>query len=159
MGDWLVSQVPVQVDVLYRVKPAFALGGYFSWGFAHAGGDAADACELRGDGCSASVVRIGAQAIWSLPPIGRVAPWLGAGLGYEWNRLEGEERSTFEGFEFPGLQAGGDLAIGERLSVGPFAMIAVGQYARGAYGDVDGALPEKKVHAWLELGVRGRFGL
>jgi hypothetical protein len=159
-SDWIEGQVPVQLDVLYAATPRIAVGGYVSYGFGRLGGDAAAACEAEGGDCSASVVRAGAQGIWTFRPVGRVVPWAGVGFGYEWARVAGGGAEVaFHGFEYLNLQAGGDFQVARRLRVGPWLMLAVGEYGRAKVGDVDRGLLSTKTHAWVGLGLRGRFDL
>lgn len=174
-GDWLKSQVPLQVDGLYRVNPRLALGAYFSYGFAQTGGDASDVCGLPGTDCSASVRRFGVQGTFSLDPHGRIEPWLGANIGYEWSTLEdtdptGTVKTEFKGWEYLGLQGGADWRLGASVAVGPFLHASIGRYGEGdlsgsssivgeRFGTSGGSLDDKKLHGWITIGARVRFDL
>jgi opacity protein-like surface antigen len=168
MSDWVKSQVPVQIDALFRVSPNLGIGGYFSYGFGQTGGDIGDACDISGVDCSARVTRLGLQAIYSFATAGQLVPWAGAGIGYEWNTLEIEEAgesfdATWKGFEFLNLQAGADYKVNEQFSVGPYVLFALGQYdeadVSGTILNLSEDIPDKQMHEWLSFGVRGKFDL
>ncbi len=155
MSDWVKSQVPLQLDALVRLTPAFGVGGYFSYGFGQTG----DACDFPGADCTARVTRVGAQATWSFVGM-RFLPWIGAGIGYEWNKLDdGTEEATFKGWEYLNLQAGGDYKVSDQLSVGPYVMFALGQYDEVDDGGASVSIPDKKMHEWLSFGLRGKLDL
>ena len=153
MSDWTQGQIPLQLDVLYRVTPRVRVGGYFSWGFGLPG----DACD--GLDCTAAVTRLGVEGTFAFTG-GSFVPWVGAGIGYEWNTVDaGAEKGSFTGFELLGLQAGGDFVVSPRLSVGPYAMFSLGQYDEGAIDGSKGPIRDRRMHQWLSLGVRGTFDL
>ena len=90
----------------------------------------------------------------------RFLPWIGAGIGYEWNKLDdGTEEATFKGCEFLNLQAGGDYKVSDQLSVGPYVMFALGQYDEVDDGGASVSIPDKKMHEWLSFGLRGKLDL
>jgi hypothetical protein len=158
MSDWNEAQVPLQVDALFRLSPQLALGGYFSYGFGQTG----DVCDFPGADCDGRVTRVGVQGIYTLATTGSLAPWFGAGFGYEWNTIDdGFDEATFEGWEYLNLQAGGDFRVGPRFWVGPYVMFSIGQYGdvetSGVSGDFDGSIPDKTLHQWLSFGLRGKF--
>jgi len=65
---------------------------------------------------------------------------------------------SLSGFEFLNLQGGLDWKIGGKFSLGPFAMLSIGQYSNAEI-DGDEAEIDEAVHQWFQLGVRGRFDL
>ena len=161
MSDAMSSQIPVQLDLLWRFGQLSA-GAYGSWGLGQASGDACKA----GASCSASVVRVGAQALWAWEPFGeaRILPWAGAGLGWEWafqsaERLGSRTSYTWSGAELA-LQGGAEWPIAGRFGVGPFLLLGGGRYAREAVdtsadsGSAD--IGTKAFHVWIHVGVRGR---
>jgi hypothetical protein len=161
MSDALTSQIPVQLDALWRVGRASA-GAYASWGLGQPDGEACSG----GASCSASVVRAGVQGQWSLEPLGemRIAPWLGLGLGWEWafqrrERLGSRTSFTWSGAEVA-VQGGADWPLADRFGVGPFVLVGGGRYAREAVSTSvesgSAAIDSKAVHLWIHLGVRGR---
>jgi hypothetical protein len=155
MDEWVKSQVPVQLDAMYRVTPNVGLGAYLSYGFGQTG----DVCDFAGADCSARVTRLGVQATYSFAGQ-QFLPWIGAGIGYEWNTIDdGTDEATFTGWEFLNLQAGGDYKVNEQLSVGPYAMFSIAQYGDGEIGGFSAPISDKKMHEWLSFGVRGKFDL
>ena len=168
MGDWVKAQVPIQVDALYRVNARLALGAYFSYGFAQTGGASSDVCDLQDTDCSANVRRFGVEASYAFARHGRVEPWIGANIGYEWNTLEvsdptGSVKTEFKGWEYLGLQGGADWRLGEKVAAGPFLHASLGRYGEGdlsgAFGSAGGSIDDKKLHGWITLGVRVKLDL
>lgn len=161
MSDGVHAQAPLQLEGAYRVLPRLDVGAYASYGLGQVG----KVCEGT---CSASVLRLGAQATWRFDAIRRVTPWAGAGLGYEWARYRASEGGdtlevTLHGLELVQLQGGADWSLGSRFTVGPFAALSLGRYTRldvtSPYGDSKGATPSRATHSWIALGVRGTYGL
>lgn len=167
MSDWTKSHVPLQLEVLFKTIPQLAIGPYLSYGWAQAGGDLKSECDGAGVDCSASTLRLGVEAIFTVPLPGQFAPWVGAGVGYEWSKVHlsvpgASGDVKFSGFEFLNLQAGGDFKIAPRFRAGPFLQLNVVQYSNvDTTGDVSGPtdIPSKKFHDWFQLGVRGSFDL
>lgn len=167
MSDFIEAQIPLQVDLMFHVVPGLSIGPYFSYGFGRTGGDTDDVCSLSGVDCTASIMRLGAQVTYTLPP--PLPLWVGAGIGYEWSKLkvEGGGESgeiKFRGMELINLQVGADFLATPALRFGPFAMLSLGRYsnadATGAFsGGAEASIPDKKLHEWLEIGLRGMFDL
>lgn len=168
MEDWSDGQVPVQVDVMFRLLPGLAIGPYFSYGFGFTSGDLdTEVCDVSDVDCSARNMRLGLQATYSLPAAVGFAPWAGIGTGYEWNKLDietpaGDGELEVRGWEIVNLQLGADFAT-PLVRVGPFVMLSVGRYGEGdssGFGVTGGGdIEEKKIHEWLQIGIRGMFDL
>jgi len=171
LGDYWKNQIPLQVDVGFKLSPALTLGGYVSYGFSSAG-DVADAelCSLTDVDCSLSIVRLGVQLDYAFETASpSVVPWFGVGTGYEWARIKadgpvGEAKLTDKGWEILNLQVGADFKAGPSFAVGPFAQYAFGKYTRIELEDEDGNtlggdVEDTAMHGWFQIGVRGRFGL
>ena len=159
MTDVLPLQFPIQLDALWRVGP-FSAGLYGSWGPGRAGG-----CG-PGTTCSATVWRAGLEATWTFSA-GRSEPWIGLASGYEWasvDRTHGATvTTTLRGFEPAAVQGGIEWPVGRWLALGPYALVGLGRYATVSvdtgYGSASEPVPNRAVHAWLHLGVRGRLVL
>jgi hypothetical protein len=170
MSDWTRGQVPLQLEMLFKATPQLAIGPYFSYGWARLGHDLeSQVCDVPGIACSASIVRLGVEALYTIPQRGQFEPWLGFGLGYEWSKLHASGAGVsgeikFSGLEFLNLQVGGDFKVSRRFGLGPFMKLAFARYSNAdATGDFSGMgptdIPDEKVHEWLEIGVRGAFDL
>lgn len=164
MSDWISGQIPLQLDVMFHVIPGLSVGPYVSYGFGRVGGELKNqVCDMTGVDCSSSDVRLGVQATYTLPP--PLPFWVGAGIGYEWSKLtaEGGGESIdvkFRGWEVLNLQGGLDFLASPLLRVGPFMMLSLGRYDHGsASGFGGGSIETKKMHEWIEIGVRGMFDL
>jgi hypothetical protein len=161
LKETVKSQIPIQVDALYKFTPDFAAGAYLSYGFGQLNSDFADFCDFNGVDCSLRNLRFGVQGIYTFNQANAsMIPWVGAGFGYEWNTLKGSAggasvEATESGFEFLNLQVGGDFKVNEQFAIGPYAQLSIGQYS-----NIEGAsIPEKAMHQWLGFGIRGKFDL
>ncbi len=161
MSDWVKSQVPVQVDAMYRFTPEWAAGVYFSYGFGQLSSTISDLCSAYGKSCSASNTRFGVQGAYTFTTVSpSFVPWAGLGIGYEWNTVdEAGTKGTFKGWEYLNLQLGGDYKVNPKFAVGPYVLFAIGQYGEGEIAGVSGSVTEKTTHEWLSFGVRGKFDL
>jgi hypothetical protein len=161
MSDTIKSQIPIQLDGLYKVTPDISVGGYFSYGFSQLNSDLSSACDSAGVSCSGSNMRLGVQARYTFNSVkAPMVPWAAAGLGYEWNSLKGEfggvsVEATETGFEFLNLQLGGDYRVNEKFAIGPYVQFSVGQYS-----SIEGeSISEKSMHQWLGFGIAGKYDL
>jgi hypothetical protein len=156
LGDVVSGQIPLQLDAMWRLDRSWSLGVYFQYGFATLAGAFCPA----GATCSGQNLRLGAQAAYAFAG-GGTGPWIGAGLGAEWQRAAvttgGVENDLrLFGFEFLNLQAGWDFRPSPGLSLGPFAAFTMGQYGTAASGGATQSL-STALHEWIQLGVRGAF--
>jgi outer membrane protein W len=168
LSDVTKSQIPLQVDALYKVMPNLGVGLYFAYGFGQQGELAKELCT-GGVDCSLSSMRLGVEATYAFDKLGQMEPWVGAGLGYEWSKLTAEAGGqkaeiSMDGFEFLNLQVGGDYKVSPNFAVGPFLMMSVSQYSNQKTSDpingtVSGDIQDKGVHEWLQFGLRGKFDI
>jgi hypothetical protein len=95
------------------------------------------------------------------------APWLGAGLGWEWasQRRERLGAATTTSWNGPEVAAQGGLewrVWRRELGVGPFVLFGLGRYQRVSVDTGQGSASEDilnhAAHGWLQLGVRGTWG-
>lgn len=170
----IAGQIPLWLDVGYRVSPNVFVGLYTHYGIGFVGDDIDMACQQSSQiSCSASDVRLGLQLHYHVSPAENVDPWIGPGIGYEWLSLgfEGAGASfstTASGFEFLNVQGGVDFAPAEHFYLGPFVSFSLDQYfdisvdCSGAIPCMDlasiaGDIPDKSLHEWLVFGVRGGY--
>ena len=160
MTDVIPVQFPLQLDALWRVGPASA-GIYGSWGPGRAG-----ACGAATT-CSARDWRVGLEATWTFATAGQFEPWVGLASGYEWAIVDrthgGTVTTALRGFEPIAVQGGIEWRLGRWVALGPYALVGVGRYTDVSvdtgYGSVSEAIPNRAVHAWINLGARGRLVL
>jgi outer membrane protein W len=176
LSDGISGQIPIQIDLGYRVIPNLTIGLYGQYGFGFVGDQISDGCDASSQiSCSAHDIRLGIQAHYHFQPREKLDPWIGLGLGYEWLGIsvEGgglEVSTTLHGFEFFNFQAGLDIAVAEHFYIGPVLTLSFAQFSSasvdcsssasglcgqmfGASGDID----EKALHEWLMIGVRGVY--
>jgi hypothetical protein len=158
LGDVVSGQIPVQLEAAWRFDRSFRLGLYAQYGFASVAGAFCPA----GASCSGQNLRLGAEAAYALGT-GRTRPWIGAGLGVEWQTAKvtaggvGNDLQLF-GLELLNLQAGVDFRPSAALGLGPFASFSLGQYLTVTSGGASLTLAAA-LHQWFQLGVRGAFDL
>ena len=166
LSDGVKSQIPIQLDATYQLTPSFSLGGYASYGFGQLGGEFDQLCDAAD--CSARVVRLGVQGIYSFAPMGQLRPFAGVGAGYEWGSLTaeagGQEASvSYRGFELLNLTAGADYLVSPQLAIGPYVGFSVGRYSDTSVDtgtmEISSEIDQKAMHEWLQFGIRGRFDL
>lgn len=151
LKDSVSGMIPIWLDLGYMVTPNIMVGLYAQYGIMMLNSDVKDAC----DDCSASGMRFGLQGQYHLSPADSLDPWFGLGVGYEMFNFKsplGDANAT--GLEFANIQAGADFKAGDSLGVGPFASFSIGQYSKVEGNDI----PEKGMHQWLVLGVKGTMG-
>ena len=137
LSDGVSGMIPLQLDLGYRVSPAFSIGGYVMYGIGFSATTFRNPVTRptisRGSApdCSARDVRLGIQAQFHFLPKKKLDPWLGAGLGYEWldtrQDTSGGGREglsvTGKGFEFINLQGGLDIKVAPGLAIGAVLVI------------------------------------
>jgi hypothetical protein len=97
-----------------------------------------------------------------------VSPFVGAGLGRERSGYRatdptGSATIRYEGLQWIDLQLGADWALAPPVFLGAFVSNSFGRYdtvsASGSGAIFTGDIAEKKVHSWLQVGVRLRWDL
>jgi hypothetical protein len=151
--------LPVQIDVGYRLSPALSVGAFASYALgridAHVVADA-------GVDHGATVLRAGLRASYALERLSPVVvPWAGLGAGYERMRLDLGTTYTYLGWELVTLEAGADWKVRSSFRIGPVFAWSLGGYDRlEIHPDPDGSsggIAARGRHAWVTLGLRGRF--
>jgi hypothetical protein len=161
--DELVAvSIPLQLDAGVTLSGRWFVGGYvqYGWNVLQLG-----QCKV-GESCSLTGLRVGVQALFSLYDQGDT-PWFGIGSGWEWlfTRYSSASFTTtldVSGWEYVSFQAGYDVVVAPGWKVGPWISGSVGEFSRASLGYdgqvTDGNIPNKALHGWLQLGVRGTFG-
>jgi hypothetical protein len=161
VGNWVAWTVPIQIDAGARIGPVF-VGGFGSYAFGKAG-SALENASTR----SAGDVRVGFEVLWHFAPEGKVDPWAGLGVGYEWLTLNATVGTlgasvTVRGFEFVNAQAGIDFPLGRTFRIGPCLQLTLAQYS-SASGELttpratfpgSGDIQAKTLHSWINVGLR-----
>ncbi|MGZ3474921.1 MAG: hypothetical protein ACXWUG_11955, partial [Polyangiales bacterium] len=174
LSSGITGQIPIWLDVGYRINPNIYAGVYFQYGIilAKKGTDPGNCPDAAS--CSGSDMRFGVNAQYHLMPDQSFDPWVGVGIGYEILSLKEsangrDGKSSAKGLEFLNLQVGGDYKVAPNLGIGPFISFSLGQYSGASVDngagstdiDFDGEAgrPKKALHEWLTIGLRGTFGL
>lgn len=160
MSDTFGGNVPIWLDLGYRIDRSMFIGAYLQYAFGTVDGLADQLCTSFGEDCSTSVLRIGVEFLYKFMPDASFAPWVGIGIGYESASLDESAgpisvSTEFNGFEFLNLQVGGDFKVGSNFALGPYLALSVAQYS--SVGGVD--IATTKTHEWLQFGLKGTFDL
>jgi hypothetical protein len=161
--DELVAiSIPVQVDVGLTLHRRWFVGAYagYAWDVLQIG-----QCKV-GQSCSVTGLRLGVQATYAFRDHG--GPWAGLGTGWEWmftrySSTEFTTRLDVGGWEYAIFQVGWDVEVSPAWMVGPWITGSVGEFSRASMS-VDArnqeiAIPNRAVHGWIQLGVKGSFSL
>lgn len=160
ISDAFTGFLPIWLEGGYRFNPNLFVGAFFQYALG-----LAKNCD-PGFSCSGSDLRFGVEAHFHLLPSQKVDPWAGVGVGYEWLNIR-ESRGSLNidggarGFEFVSLQAGADMALTDKFSVGPFVALTLAQYgivsASGGGPPISQNIQRTSLHELLLFGVRGAF--
>jgi len=173
LGDFISAQVPLWLDVGYRLNSNLYLGGYFQYGFGVVNDDRQGVCRNANVDCSASDIRLGVMGRYALGTLGQSTPWVGLGFGYEWAKYSIHQSllgssstdATSSGFEIANLQFGLDFPLTSRVLIAPFLSVSFGQFQSRSTKTVAGALTttldedydDKSLHEWILIGARFAF--
>ena len=173
VGDYVAGQIPLWLDVGYRIDSDFYVGGFVQYGFGIVNDDRQDACRIDNVDCSASDTRLGVMGRYHLPVGSQLLPWLGFGVGYEWGTFSLHQSllgssntdSTWSGFEFANLQVGADYHVVPKVALAPFVSVSIGQFRHISTQTVTGTtttttdedVAATSLHEWILIGVRAAF--
>jgi len=160
-------KVPLGIDLGYRFN-RWVWGDLF---FDLAPGSAASALCAGGASCSASDFRLGAAVLFRLAPRSWLDPWLGVGLGIEVLNAKGYDAATaaprewsWFGYELPFVEAGVDVAMSDRISVGPWASLTIARFTKESIKPsggttLTGTIQDRATHRWLSAGLKATLRL
>jgi hypothetical protein len=162
LSTFVSGAVPLEIAVRYRFTPKFSAGIYFQYAPAFT---AASICRPEFS-CSASNVRVGAEAVYGFLPDSTFSPWVSLGSGWEWlNQTVVENGRThangLNGWEWFNVQVGADWNLSKMFAAGPYVGFFGGQYSSTT--DLTGSQPiasaNRQFHGWLQLGLKGTVSL
>ena len=178
LSDLFSGKIPILIEAGYEVSSHLVLGLYGSYGFIiDKTGDKGCAPGLD---CSDRDVELGIQGVYRFLPGRPIDPWLGLGIGYEWESFSQKgtltDTSPPVSYTFSGqdkgpqylkLQGGADFVAAQPLGVGPFVSLSFAKYTSITQdnGTFDGMttqgsttdVPNTAFHEWFTFGVRGTF--
>ena len=161
--DELVAiSIPIQVDVGITLHRRWFVGAYVQYAW-----DVLQIAQCKvGQSCSVTGLRLGLQATYAFRDHG--GPWAGLGTGWEWmftrySSASFDNRLDVGGWEYVIFQAGWDVEASPGWTVGPWISGSVGEFSRASLSTrssaQESAIPNRAVHGWLQLGVKGSFSL
>ncbi len=159
MSSWIDHEIPIQVDLSFKLLPRLSFGAYYAYGF----GSAVASSGLD----SAHDSRLGVRAAFAFLPGAKLDPWIGAGTGWGWLSAKGGgTEMTIDGWETLTINGGLDYRVADNAAVGLFASYASGEYRNGkitipgtkwASGSIGSG--EVATHGLFTIGVRGTLDL
>ncbi len=165
MTDGVSGQIPIQLDVGYRVLPELTVGVYGSYGYAMIASNSKDFMN------SAYTLNFGVQALYDFPAFQQIKPWAGLGIGYEMfngsvKDAAGGGTMSYDGWEFARLQVGADYSVAKNFSTGLFLSYSFAEFGSAKLsGNSDptanfsGSITDKTMHQWFQIGIRGSYDL
>jgi hypothetical protein len=167
MTDSFSGQIPLFFEMGGKPHPNFFIGGYLGLGFGRAAGPLQRACDSSNITCTGIAVRLGVEFQYHILPAALANPWIGYGIGYESMRISMSRSGqsvdvTVTGVEFARFMGGVDFRVDPNFGIGPFADVSLGQFSNvrsdpGGGASMDREIPNKAMHEWLTVGVRGVF--
>ena len=157
MGNFFSGEVPLTVDIGWKVVPNVLIGAYLGFGIGGASGSEAATNTLF---CGSASYRVGLEGQYQFLPDGALNPWLGYGLGFEWIGLDcAYSSASAGGIEFAHFMAGLNVRLSRTIAVGPIVDFSLGEYSTF---ETTGATPTsgiagKALHEWLSIGGRVVF--
>jgi len=161
--DELVAiSVPLQLDIGMTVHRRWFVGAYaqYAWSFLQIG-----QCKV-GQSCSVTGLHVGLEATYAFRDHG--GPWVGLGTGWEWmftsySTTSYKTNLDVSGWEYAIFQAGWEVELAPGWMAGPFFTGSIGEFSRASMA-ADGqsqnsSIPNKALHGWIQLGIKGSFSL
>jgi hypothetical protein len=158
LSDTIAGQVPLRVDIGFRIQRHFYIGGMGQLGMVlprH--------CP-SGASCSGTDGRVAAMAAWHFLPELRLDPWIGVGMGFEILTISRSVDGAavdiaMRGVELLNAEVGADLRAARGLRMGPVLSTSVGRFTSITVNGTSTRDFDAAVHGWLMLGLRGAFDL
>jgi len=134
LGDSVKGQVPLGLDIGYRITPAWYAGVYLNYGFTSLAENFDEICSQNGISCAAHSARVGVNVHYHFLPAAKLDPWVGLGFGYELlgYKISGPDSDAgalLRGWELVNLQVGADYRVARGLRIGPVATFTLAQYS------------------------------
>jgi hypothetical protein len=166
-SDTISSQIdsiaPLALEGMYRLTSDVSVGVLFQYAPAQLDGNGCG--DVGAINCSGKQIAIDVMGRYRRRVGGRLAGWAGLGAGYEWLEMSGNTRDyDHHGFEVARLEAGGDVAVTDRLTVGPLVSLSLARFEWAkdtgdmndpGWQDLGNPTNDKRRwHSWLIVGVR-----
>lgn len=156
LADTVMGQIPLRVDLATRFSRHLYAGV-----FAHFGVLVPNSCV--GDmSCSGTSTRLGLMLEGHLFPSGRLDPWVGVGMGYEWLSMKRELSSTrldllARGIELLNAELGVDVRAMSNLRIGPIGSVSFGRFTSIRLNGVTTNDFAVVMHGWHMLALRAAY--
>lgn len=158
------GDLPLAVEVNYRLSDAWYLGGTFQYGFASLSNQLSQLCT--GGSCSAHTMRLAFNVLYHLGAPRTFHGWLGAGVGYEELGMDAKGSGGSSSMKMSGgeisFQGGLDYPLSSAVAIGPFLGASFSQFTHGEVRTPSqsrsGEISNTAAHGWFTLGLRMSFG-
>ena len=157
MSGVYAGEVPVELEVSYKLTHAISAGVYAGYGYGMPASKLSDAFS------SFATWRFGVQGEYEFAKLGPALPFAGLRIGYfteTANGKNGVENKSASGWEYLTVFGGAEFEVARGFTAGPFASLAIGEYTYEKQGSEGGSIPsgDRTLHQWLTIGVRGSWG-
>lgn len=177
-GDTLARrysyQLPLALDVGYKLSRHVLVGGYLGFAYGAEGSqkNISGYCEDDDSGlnndvsCTVFDYRMGIMGQYQFLPSGKYNPWLGYGFGVEAasqtlnDKPRGFRENTLTiGVTYAKIDGGMDFRGKDGLGFGLYSEAAIGRYVRSrtqinGYTTYVGSIDDPEWHVWLGGGIR-----
>jgi outer membrane protein W len=150
LADAVEGQVPIWLDLGYRITPALHAAAVVQYGLGRV-----THCP-SGQSCLAQDGRFGLTLDYHFLPSLRFDPYAGVGMAFDVLSLDlGSRTTTYRGFEWLNVQVGADWPMSKTLRLGPVMSYGLGQFLWRNGSSIDST----DVHHWVTFAVRATFDL
>jgi hypothetical protein len=162
------SGTQLTLEAGWRFPIGITAALFVQWGLVPPGQLAGNGlCETAS--CSdGRTLKYGVEVLYHFLRDRPLSPFLGAGFGWERSGYHVSDASgsadlRYEGWQWLDAQAGADWAVSPGLFLGAFVANSFGRYERvsasGPGFSASGDIEKKRVHDWLQIGLRLRADL
>jgi len=160
-GSAVSPQLTFTFEGSFRPLTELELGLYMLIGGGTSYAPLNDYCLAVGGWCDAFDLSLGFFPRWSFLPRGSLNPWVMISGGFEWLSVA---NSYHDSFDYTGWLVGAGIGVDLRHGAGFSASFQLGaRWGQFTALSVSGLLPiidfAPATHGWIDLGIRGNYGL
>lgn len=160
-GSAVSPQFTITLEGSFRPVEELELGLFMLIGGGTSYGPLNDYCVAVGGWCDAFDLSLGFFPRWSFLPRGSINPWVSVNGGFEWLSIT---NAYHDAFDYSGWLLGAAVGVDLRSGPGFSLSFQLGtRWGQFTSLSVSGLLPVIEFapakHGWIDLGVRGNYGL
>jgi len=160
-GSAVSPQLTFTFEGSFRPTVELELGLYLLLGGGTSYAPLNSYCLAVGGWCDAFDLSLGFFPRWSFLPRGSINPWVMISGGFEWLSVLNDYHDSFD---FTGWQVGAAVGVDFRFGPSVSTSLQLGtRWGQFTSLSVSGLLPsigfEPAMHGWIDLSIRGNYGL